>query len=153
ALGEAAGGEVGERLRQPESNYERQDRRARAEPEVMLANQRQRRALEPDHRADERRYGDEQRELSQVLAQAELDPASAHRLLRACGLAADAVRGDDLRLPLWGRRDFLEQRGDELVLGAEPERGVVAPLKADRRGGVGRQGASADRSGVVGRIQ
>ena len=46
---------------------------ARAEAEVVLADQRQGRALEADHRADQGVDRDQQRELGEVLAQAELD--------------------------------------------------------------------------------
>ena len=53
-LGSDPCGEVGERLGEAEGDDERQNRRARREPEVRLADERQGRALEPDHRADER---------------------------------------------------------------------------------------------------
>jgi hypothetical protein len=67
-LGERAGAEVAERLREPESDDERQHRRFRRQPEVLGADQRQCGALEPYHRADERVERDEQRELGGVLA-------------------------------------------------------------------------------------
>ena len=73
SLGADPGGKVGERLGEAEGDDERQDRRARGEPEVCLADQRQGRALEPDHRADERVDGDEQRELGEVLAEPKSD--------------------------------------------------------------------------------
>ena len=76
-LGADPGGEVGERLGEAEGDDERQDRRARREPEVGLADERQGRALEPDHRADERVDGDEQRELGEVLAEAKPDCRTA----------------------------------------------------------------------------
>ena len=69
ALGERAGAEVGQRFREPERDDEGQDRGAGAEVEVLSADERQRRALEADHHADEGVDRDEQRELRGVLAQ------------------------------------------------------------------------------------
>jgi hypothetical protein len=73
ALGAHAGTQVRERLGEPEGDDEREHRGARTETEVGLADQRQRRALEADHRPDEGVDSDEQRELREVLAQAEPD--------------------------------------------------------------------------------
>jgi hypothetical protein len=56
-------GEVRRRLRDAKGDNERQERRARTHAEVLPPDKRQRRALEPDHRADERVDRDQQREL------------------------------------------------------------------------------------------
>jgi hypothetical protein len=72
-LGSDACGEVGERLGEAEGDDERKDSRARCEPEVGLADERQGGALEPDHRADEGVDGYEQGELREVLAEPESD--------------------------------------------------------------------------------
>ena len=77
-VGERAGGEVRQRLRDAEGDDERQHRRARGELEVVAADERQRRALEADHRADEGVDGDEQRELRGVLAQPQPDGGGGH---------------------------------------------------------------------------
>ena len=50
ALGERAGGEVGQRLGGAEGDDEGEDRRGRAQPEVLLADERQHAPLEADHR-------------------------------------------------------------------------------------------------------
>ena len=89
ALREDPGAEVGERLREPESDDEGQHCRARCQPEVGLADQRQGRALKPDHRADESVDPYEQRELRDVLAQPELHTGRAH---------PDAMSGRPARL-------------------------------------------------------
>src|SRR5205814_1428724 len=57
---------------------ERQHRGAGPEVEVVAPHERQRRALEADHRADERVDRDQQRELRGVLSQAEANARSAH---------------------------------------------------------------------------
>ena len=104
-------------------------------------------ALEADHRADERVEGDEQAELSGVLAQ----PEPYRALANVSGLARDGRRcGWRRRSPPARRRgrDVLEERGDELVL-VEPQQRVVTPLEADARGGVRRQPAAADGARVV----
>src|SRR5687767_15191971 len=50
----------------------------------------------------------------------------------SCGeRPAAAVRGQDLGLLGWRRRNVLRQRLDELLLGVELERRVVASLEAD----------------------
>ena len=67
-LGEGARAQVRERLGEAERDDEREHRGARLEVEVRFADQRQGRALEPDHRADERVDSDQQRELRGVLA-------------------------------------------------------------------------------------
>ena len=77
----------------------------RVEPEVLLADERQHAALEPDHRADERVQRDEQAELARVRAQPE--PNVGHAL--DCG-PAGAVGGDDRRLTGGGGRHVGEQR-------------------------------------------
>ena len=58
------------------------------ELEVLLADQREDRSLEADHRADERVDPDEQRELAGVRAQAELNVAHAGMLVAPLRLAA-----------------------------------------------------------------
>jgi hypothetical protein len=65
--------EIRQRLGDAEGDDEREHCRARAQAEVLLPDERQRRALEPDHRSHERVDGDQQRELGGVLAQPELD--------------------------------------------------------------------------------
>ena len=100
--GERSGAQVGERLGEAEGDDERQHRGAGGEAEVVAADQRQRRALEADHRADERVDRDQQRELRGVLAQPELDRRRGHALGER---AAGAVGGDDLGLLLGRRRD------------------------------------------------
>src|SRR5581483_11940203 len=50
----------------------------RGEPEVVAADQRQRAALEPDHRADERVHHHEERELRRVRPQAEANGCRDH---------------------------------------------------------------------------
>ena len=60
-VGERAGGEVRERLRDAERDDEGEDRGGRVEAEVLLADERQHASLEPDHRPDERVQPDEQR--------------------------------------------------------------------------------------------
>jgi hypothetical protein len=57
----------------PEGDDERRYGGARAQAEVVLADQRHGGALEPDHRPDEGVDRDEQGELRQVLAQPEPD--------------------------------------------------------------------------------
>src|SRR5215203_3803794 len=67
--------------------------------------------------------------------------------------ASSPVGRDDLGL-LRGRRwDVLHECLGEGVLGVELERLVVAALEPDRRGGIGRQSAAADRAGVVRRVE
>ena len=87
-VGERAGREVRERLRQPEGHDEGEDRGLRRQLEVLLADQRQDRSLEADHRADERVDPDEQRELAGVRAQAELNVAHAGMLVAPLRFAA-----------------------------------------------------------------
>ena len=70
-LGQLAGGEVRERLGGAEGNDEGENRRGRAQPEVLLAHERQHTSLEADHGADERVQPDEQAELAGVRAQPE----------------------------------------------------------------------------------
>src|SRR5205823_4037945 len=71
AVGRPRGDEVDDRLRHAEAHDERRDGRLRAEPEFLLAEERQHRALQPHHRADEGVQDDEERELREVLAQPE----------------------------------------------------------------------------------
>ena len=149
--GERAGAEVGERLGEPERDDERQHRRAGSQAEVLAPDQRQRRALEADHRADERVDGDQQRELRGVLAQPEPDRRGAH---------ATSASGRPARLAATIAACCSGAGGmswssacDERVLGVELQRAVVAALEADRRDRVGRQAAAADRAGVVRRVQ
>jgi hypothetical protein len=78
ALRERSRAEVRERLGETEGDDERQHRGAGAQVELLAADKRQRRALEADHRADERVDGHQQRELRGVLAQPEADLRAAH---------------------------------------------------------------------------
>ncbi len=87
-VGERAGCEVRERLRQSERHDEGEDRGLRRQLEVLLADQREDRSLEADHGADERVDPDEQRELAGVRAQAELNVAHAGMLVAPLRLAA-----------------------------------------------------------------
>ena len=75
AIGEAAGEVVRERLRHAEDDDEREHRGLRGEVKLLLGDRRQDAALHADHRADEGVDDDEQRELREVLAQAEADVA------------------------------------------------------------------------------
>ena len=129
------------------------DRTAALEPrwKSSTADERQRRAFQADHHADERVDRDEQRELRGVLAQPEADRRRGHANLSA--RAAAAVGGDDRGLLLGRRRDVGRQRRHEGILGVERQRAVVAALEPDRRDRVGRQAATADRPGVVRRVQ
>ena len=77
AVGERAGGEVHQRLGDAEGDDEGEDRRLRAEPEVLLADQRQDAALETDHRANKSVDADQQCELAGVRSQPEPDAAHA----------------------------------------------------------------------------
>ena len=77
--GEAAGAQVRERLGQPERDDERQHRGLGRQAELLVADQRESRALQADHGPDERVERDQQRELRRVLAQPELDAAVVHR--------------------------------------------------------------------------
>ena len=150
--GERAGAEVGERLGEPEGDDERQHRGARGQAEVVAADERQRRALEADHRADE---GVDRRPAARTARGSRAARAGrgvARHATSASG-ASGAVGGDDRGLLLGRRRDVAGQRLDEGVLGVELQRAVVAALEADRRGRVGRQAATADRAGVVGRVE
>src|SRR5204862_8340244 len=100
-LGQPAGSQVRDRLGRAESDDEGKDRRGRAEAEVLLANQREHAALETDHAADERIQGDEQRELSCVGAQAELnavghataptEPARLAATIRSCSAGGGGI--------------------------------------------------------------
>src|SRR5205823_13951748 len=77
-----------------EGDDEGEDRRGRAEAEVLLSDQRQHASLQPDHAADERVQADEERELAGVGPQAEPDrraharaamvPARLAATIRAC---------------------------------------------------------------------
>ena len=119
------------------------------EAEVLLADQRQHAALEPDHAADERVQPDEQAELACVRAQAELD-RSGHAGTLA---SPDAVGGDDLLLVGRPRRHVGEQRLGERVGIGEREHRVVGALEADRGERVAGEAAAADRAAVVARVQ
>ena len=78
AVGEPAGGEVRERLGDPEGDDEAEDRALRGEVEVALADEREHAPLEPDHRADEGVQADKKRELTGVLAKPEPGRRRAH---------------------------------------------------------------------------
>ena len=150
--GERAGAEVGQRLREPEGDDERQHRGAGGEAEVVAADQRQRRALEADHRADERVDRDEQRELRDGSRAGRAGPAaSVTAPERAAGRRGWRRRSRPGRSGAGGMS--LHERRDERVLGVELQRAVVAALEADRRDRVGRQAAPADRAGVVRRVE
>jgi hypothetical protein len=77
-LRQRPGEEVGQRLDQPEGDDEGEHRDAGGEVELLAPDQRQRRALQADHRADEGVDGEQQRELRQVLAQPEPRMPSGH---------------------------------------------------------------------------
>jgi hypothetical protein len=76
AVGQAPGEEVRHRLGDAERDDEREDRRARVEVELGLADERKDAALESDHGADEPVEHDEQGELVRVRAHAE--PNGSH---------------------------------------------------------------------------
>ena len=76
AVRQAAGAVVGERLRDAEHDDEGQHGGARGELELLLRDRRQDAALHADHGADERVDDDQQRELPEVLAQAEAHAGS-----------------------------------------------------------------------------
>jgi hypothetical protein len=78
AVGEHPRGEVGARLDQPERDDERERHQLRGEAELLGADQRQDRALQADHAADEEVDGDEQRELRPVLPQPQPHPMVLH---------------------------------------------------------------------------
>ena len=119
-----------------------------ARPKSLAADERQRRALEPDHRADERVDRDQQRELRERSRAARAGRGAA---VTRCGRAAGR-RG-------WRRRSRPAAAGaggmssSSASTNASSEsklqRAVVAALEADRRDRVGRQAASADRARVV----
>ena len=71
AVGERAGPEVGDGLREAEGDDEGQDRGGRVEAELALADERQHAALEPHHGADKGVERDEQAELRGVRAEPE----------------------------------------------------------------------------------
>jgi hypothetical protein len=72
-VGETAGDEVRDRLRDPEADDERQHRAAGRDAELALRDEREHRTLQPDHPADEGVDQDEQGELSPVRGQTEDD--------------------------------------------------------------------------------
>ena len=120
----------------------------RAQPEVLLADERQHAPLEPDHAADERVQPDEERELAGVRAQAE-----PHRPSRGGAHLAGAVGGDDPLLLGRARRHVGEQRVGERLRVGEREQRVVGALEADRGERVAGEAAAADRAAVVARIE
>jgi hypothetical protein len=79
APGEAAGGEVRERLGDAEGDDEGEDGALRGEPEVVLPDQREHATLEADHRADEGIQRNEQSELAGVGPQSEPNGDGGHR--------------------------------------------------------------------------
>src|SRR5581483_8308341 len=87
-LGEVAGDEIAERLCGAEGDDEGEDRGGRAQPEVVLSNQRQHAPLEADHAAEERVQADEKRELPRVGAETESDRHQAMTTARPERLAA-----------------------------------------------------------------
>ena len=83
AIRQSRGNEIQQRLGDAKTDDERRDGRLRRESELLLAQQRQHRALEADHRADERIKANEQHELREVLSQSELrSHAVRPRLIR-----------------------------------------------------------------------
>ena len=78
AVGKTPGEIVRERLGHAEHDDERQHRGPRDQVEVLLGDRRQDASLHPDHRADEGIDEDEQRELREVLAQAEANCRRVH---------------------------------------------------------------------------
>jgi hypothetical protein len=77
-VGELAGDEIGKGLDDAEADDEGDDERRRGDAELLRADQRHDRSLDPDHAADEGVNQDEQRELPPVLLQPQPDR-------RACG--------------------------------------------------------------------
>ena len=120
----------------------------RAKPEVMLADERQHAALEPDHRADERVQPDEQRELARVRAQPEPD---LRRHARRADLAG-AVGGDDPRPDRRARRQRRRAARPRTRPGRRARAAGCGALEADRRERVAGEAATADRAAVVARI-
>src|SRR5437867_4875098 len=76
AVGHARSDEVDDRLRDAKADDERGDGGLRGESELLLAEERQHRPLQPDHRAHEGVQDDEDRELREILPQPE--PQLAH---------------------------------------------------------------------------
>ena len=114
SLRERAGAEVRQRLGEPEGDDERQHRCLGRQGEVSRSDDRQGRALEPDHRADERVDDDQQGELREVLAQPELDPAGAQGTApstRPARLAARLTRADAQRGWQRGSREHGDHDG------------------------------------------
>src|SRR5207248_1173974 len=129
--GQPAGSQVRERLGRAESDDEGKDRRGRAEPEVLLADERQHAALQTDHAPDERVQGDEQRELPRIGAQAELDgaghataptePARLATTIRSCSAGGGGISASSASAKtsasvtasrgLWARSKPIEETG------------------------------------------
>src|SRR5207237_3982836 len=70
-VGHTPGGEVRERLAEPEGDDEREDRRRRAQAELVPADERKHAPLEADQGPDKQVQGNEQRELARVRTQPE----------------------------------------------------------------------------------
>ena len=145
AFGQAAGGQIGDRLGGTEREHEGQDGGARAQPEVMLADQRQDASLQADHPTDERVERDQERELGGVLAQAEANrhghagvlvaPRRLAATIRACSGGAGGVSLTSASANALGIR--------------EREHLVVSALEADRGDRVSGQSSAAHRPGIV----
>src|SRR6266511_2512150 len=129
-LGQPARGQIGDRLGGAEGDDEGQDRRGRADVEVLPANQRQHAPLEPDHAADERVQCNEQRELRCVRTQAELyrghasapsRPARFAATIRSCSSGAGGISASNASAKasasaraskeLWARSKPIEETG------------------------------------------
>ncbi len=98
AVGQGAGEEVRRRLDGAEGDDERERRGERGEPELLLGEQREHGAFLADHPADERVDADEQRELAEVLLEAEpqrcVGRGGAHRpVSNGRPVAVDQVSG------------------------------------------------------------
>src|SRR5207253_2928106 len=130
-LGKSTRSQVRERLGGAESDDEGEDRRRRAETEVLFADERQHASLQTDHSANERVQADQQRELVSVGAQAEPDrhahtgvaslPARLAATIRSCSAgrggisatsaAAKASGSASASSGLWARSKPIEENG------------------------------------------
>ena len=148
AVGEPAGGQVRERLGDPEGDDEAEDRALRGEAEVALADEREHAPFEPDHGADEGVQADEERELAGVLAKPE--PGCRRSCPSRDGPAA--IRGDDLPLVAGAGGRSTSSASAKLAASGCASAELWRRSKPMRREGVAREPAPADRAAVVARI-
>ena len=150
---ERAGGEVRERLGGPKATMNDSTAALEPRPKSSSPDERQRRALEADHRADERVEGDEQRELRARSRAARAVPrrwvtASASRAAAAPVRLAATIAA-------WsggaGGMSCISAATNSSSDRARAR--VVAALEAERRDRVRRQAAPADRARVVRRVE